>query len=564
MQLTRLNRPLVIFSILSNFLMLAAPLHMMQVYNRVLVSGSQSTLFYITLIAIVAFVLFGACETIRSRIAQRQSARYVVDRAEALFSACSNLSDKARSNEILRHFNTTKQFLASKAHIGIYDLPFAPLFLLLLFAVHYQIGLLTLVGAGILVGLALINKVLSEEDQNRSSEANSNAISFASTILARGEDIKAMGLMPPLIERWGGLTQTALNAQENATRTTARIHGISRATRQILQILIMAWGAFLVLGGDLSGGLIFAASMISGRALQPIEQVIGGWDSIVRASNASRQVEEFLDKQGQAALPIQQPAPTGRLDVEDISVSIGDIKLLDGLSFDLQPGEFLGVVGPSGAGKSTLARVLAGAVHPTAGRVLLDGCDRRNWPENQWGRYVGYVGQDLQLFPVSIAENIARMAIEPDENRVVEAAQATGVHELINSFPDGYMSQVSGSGIRLSGGQVQRIALARAIYSRPALLVLDEANAHLDLAGEERLVSILLDLKRQGVTIVSISQRGHLNQLADKIISLKAGRCSAMRLNRPTDLQPDASRFAPRGGQAAEPPARSLGRTAGA
>lgn len=563
MQLTHLNRSLIIFSVLSNFLMLAAPLHMMQVYNRVLVSGSQSTLFYITLIAIAAFALFGACETIRSRIAQRQSARYVVERAETLFSACSDTPDKTRTNEILRHFNTTKQFLASKSHIGLYDLPFAPLFLLLLFAVHYQIGLLTLVGAGILVALALTNKSLSEEEQSRSSEANSNAISFASTILSRGEDIKAMGLMPTLVERWGGMTQKALNAQENATRTTARIHGISRATRQILQILIMAWGAFLVLGGDLSGGLIFAASMISGRALQPIEQVIGGWESIVRAGKASREVEDFLEHHGQPVLPIQQPEPTGRLSVENVSVYAGEAKLLDDLSFTLQPGEFLGVVGPSGAGKSTLARVLAGAIHPTEGRVMLDGCDRRNWPENQWGQYVGYVGQDLQLFPVTIAENIARMAIEPDETRVVEAAQATGVHELINSFPDGYMSQISGSGIRLSGGQVQRIALARAIYTKPALLILDEANAHLDLAGEERLVSILQTLKTQGVTIVSISQRGHLNQLADKVISLKEGRCTAMHLNRPTDLQSQASRGHRRDAKAATLPAQSLAKAAG-
>lgn len=541
MPVLSLSKPLFVFSVVANLLLLAAPLHMMQVYDRVLVSGSLSTLLYVTLIAAVALALFGICEALRSRLAQRLAAAYVVDRAEPLFVACANSPDKSHANDMLRQFNTAKQFIASKAHIGLYDLPFAPVFLLLLFAIHVQIGLLTFVGATILVGIALTNRNVNDDNQKASATANSRSVNFGSSIIARAEDIKAMGLMPALMERWGRMTGTALDAQERASANSARFHGASRATRQILQILIMAWGAFLVLGGDMSGGLIFAASMISGRALQPIEQVIAGWDSISRATAAAKDVESFLEKSATSEHKIAQPQPEGALRLEGIGIEAGGKPLLEDISLELRPGEFLGIVGPSGAGKSTLARIMAGAALPGTGRVLLDGCDRQNWPDGQWGKSVGYMSQDLQLFPASIAENIARMAVDPDEAAVVEAAQLTGVHDLINSLPDGYQSQVGDGQIRLSGGQVQRIALARAIYTQPALLVLDEPNAHLDQAGEERLVGILKRLKSEGATIVAISQRGAINTLADRVLVLKEGRCSAVHVNEETNPRPAAA-----------------------
>ncbi|WP_168206284.1 type I secretion system permease/ATPase [Labrenzia sp. PHM005] len=535
------SKPLLTFTILANLLMLAAPLHMMQVYDRVLISGSLSTLFYITLITAGALAMFGVCEALRNRLAQRLAAAYVVERAEPLFQACANCTDKTRANEMLRHFNTVKQFIGSKAYIGLYDLPFAPLFLMLLFAIHTQIGLITFAGAAVLVSIALLNKRVNDTNQRTSAGANSQSVNFASTIISRSEDIKAMGLMPSLVERWGHMTGASLNAQEQSTEISAKFHGASRAARQILQISIMAWGAFLVLGGDMSGGLIFAASMISGRALQPIEQVIGGWDNINRAVRSAEDIAGFLKQSGSTAAPLEQPAPKGSLRLEEVTATAGESILLENITFELKPGEFLGVVGPSGAGKSTLARIISGALPPESGRVLLDGCDRRNWPDGQWGDSVGYLGQDLQLFPASIAENIARMAVTPDEAGVVEAAQLTGVHDLINSLPDGYQSQIGDGQIRLSGGQIQRIALARAIYTQPALLVLDEPNAHLDQAGEERLIGILKRLKGEGVTIIAISQRGGINQLADRIMVLKDGRCAAMHVNEAHNPRPAAA-----------------------
>lgn len=520
---------LMIFSVLANILMLALPLHMMQVYDRVLVSGSMSTLLYITLIAAFALALFGMCEAIRSRLAQRLSAAYVVARAEGLFSAsCRSSVSKAQANQMLRHFNTVKMFLASKAYTSLYDLPFTPVFLLLLLFVHYQIGLITMAGAALLAGVSVLNRKLNDKDQQEASTTNSDATNFASGIVARGEDIRAMGLMPALIERWGHMTGASLNAHERANARNAFFHGVSRSTRQILQISIMAWGAFLVLQGDMSGGLIFAASLISGRALQPIEQLIGGWENLNRARAASADLEDFLAEADQRTEAVTQPAPAGRLELDGVCFDIGEVRILDNISIRLRPGEFLGVVGPSGAGKSTLARIIAGAMAPSTGSVALDGCGQVNWPETQWGDCVGYVGQDLHLFPGSIAENIARMSADPDETRVVEAAKAAGVHDLINRLPDGYMTRIGDGALRLSGGQTQRIALARAIYTCPKLLVLDEPNAHLDAAGEEQLFAALKQLKDDGVTIISISQRGRLNELADRLVLLKEGTCSEL------------------------------------
>lgn len=539
-----ISAPLAVFSVLSNILMLAVPIHMMQVYDRVLVSGSTSTLLYITLITAFLLVLFGMSEAIRSRLAQRLSAAYVVERAEKLFNAsCEGKTGKAQANQMLRNFNTVKMFIASKAHTSLYDLPFTPVFLVLLLLVHYQIGLITVAGALLLAGVSILNRSVNDADEQEASASNSEAINFASGIVARGEDIRAMGLMPALVERWGHMTGASLKAHERANARNSLFHGVSRATRQILQISIMAWGAFLVLEGDMSGGLIFAASLISGRALQPIEQLIGGWETLNRARAASSELEAFLAAAGQRADAVAQPSPSGRLELDHVSFEIAGVTILDDASIQLKAGEFLGIIGPSGAGKSTLARIIAGAVEPSSGSVILDGCSSDNWPERQWGESVGYVGQDLHLFTGTIAENIARMSVVPDEGRVVNVARVTGVHDLINSFPDGYMTKIGEGGIRLSGGQTQRIALARAIYTHPALLVLDEPNAHLDTVGEEQLYAILKQLKAEGVTIITVSQRGRLNELADRMVLLKDGKCTEIQKQklRPATTPPQAA-----------------------
>ena len=294
----------------------------------------------------------------------------------------------------------------------------------------------------------------------------------------------------------------------------------------------------------MSGGLIFAASIISGKVLQPIEQVIGNWDGISRARQDYLDLQTFADEQPLKADPMTQPTPNGLLQARNISYAItydqGEHVLLSDLSLTVGPGEVCAIVGHSGAGKSTLARILAGALVPTEGVLVLDGCAHANWPADQWGHYVGYVAQDIMLFPATLAENIARMAVAPDDQKVLRAAQAAGVHQLINSFPDGYQTKLGAGGVRLSGGQKQRIALARALYTDPKVLVLDEPNAHLDAAGEAALISVLNRLRDKGTAIVLISQRPALVQMADKVMTLDQGKSAGIRKQKRTQPLPQS------------------------
>lgn len=543
MSLNPAYKPLIIFSVITNVLMLVAPMHMMQVYDRVLSSGSKETLLYITLIAAFCLALYGLCEAVRSKLAQRISAQYAVAQADPLFHGItSGAVPVEKSNEIIRNFNTVKMFISSRAMIGLFDLPFSPLFLVLLFLLHFQIGLLTTVGAGLLIAVAWFNKNLTAEDQKASTVANSKAIGFATAMASRSEDILAMGLLPSLVQRWGGIMGDSLNAQDTAASKSAAFFGLSKGIRQILQISIMAWGAWLVLNGDMSGGLIFAASMISGKALQPIEQVIGGWDSINRARAAHAEIQSVLKMAREEVEKIEQPAPVGNLSLSNISLVVEGLKkeqsILTDISFQAKPGTISAIIGPSGAGKSTFARIIAGAVKPTQGEVMLDGCSQANWPVEQWGENVGYVGQELLLFPGTIAENIARMSVNPDEKQIITAASLAGAHDLINSFADGYMTQLGDGALRLSGGQKQRIALARALYTLPKLLVLDEPNAHLDKEGEAILMRSMKHLRDLDTTIIIVTQRQEILKIADKVMMIKNGRQVELRQQKnPNDGQ---------------------------
>ena len=531
MRLKNSIAPLAVFSAFANVLLLVAPLHMMQVYDRVLSSGSTATLLYITLIAFVGLAIYGICEAIRNRLAQRMSAKFATDVADDLFGSATALRDDRNSGrKMLRNFNTVKAFLGSKTYISLFDLPFAPLFLAFLFLLHFQIGLLTLFGICILAGIAVLNMRLSKKPQKEALDSQAEATAFANVILDRSEDIRAMGLLPQLVGRWGNMTGKSLNAQDTSTTIAANFYGITKAVRSALQVSIMAWGAFLVLVGDMSGGLIFAASMISGRALQPIEQFIAGWESINKAKSSWNEMDKFLQSAKNETQPLTQPMPTGVFTADNVSCRFGEVEILRRVSFTLNPGELMVIVGPSGGGKSTLARILAGATVATSGHVLLDGCEQQNWPQEQWGKYVGYLSQDIMLFPGTIAENIARMDQSPSETAVIDAAKMTGIHDMINKLPEGYSTRIGDGGFRLSGGQLQRIALARALYTSPHLLVLDEPNANLDQEGEILLSNTLVELKRKGVTIMVVTHRKKLLEAADKVLLVKDGSAKVKTL----------------------------------
>lgn len=526
---------IAIFSIATNLLMIVPPLHMLQVYDRVLSSNSMETLIYITGIAVAAMILYGAAEAVRGVLAQRASARYTVQISDPLFARLSQRSNNPQeAAQLLRDFNLVRQFIASRALIGLFDLPFAPLFIILMFMLHWSIGALTLIGLAILIGVAWLNKTVTADNSDASRAADGQALSFAQAIFSRAEDIRAMGLLPAVMDRWGDRMATSLRTGDEAAGQSAVFFGISKAVRVILQISIMAWGAYLVIQGDISGGVIFAASMLSSKALQPFEQVIGGWERITAARASQANLEEFLAGYENDADPLRLPDPVGHIEVRGLTFNPSDEQgskpVLDKVGFKLDAGKILAIIGPSGAGKSSIAKCLVGAMPYQDGQIRLDGAERGQYPEDQWGETVGYVSQEITLFPGTLAENIARLSLQPDERRVVEASMAAGIHDMIVNLPDGYGTEIGPGKVMLSGGQKQRVALARALYSNPRVLVLDEPNAHLDAEGEVSLIEAMQRARKAGRTIVIITQRRSVLKVADYVMTVKDGRIASYEI----------------------------------
>ena len=531
--LRRPARDIAICSVATNILLLAPSLHMMQVYDRVLSSRSGETLIYITLIAVVALAAYGIAEMIRGRLAQRMSATFVTYVAEDVFRGIVRKRKQAIDEaKILRDLQTVRSFLAGRQAIGLFDLPFFPLYLLLLFALHVTLGLVAVVGIAALIGITILNNRLTEETNKQSGNANTEASGFSSAVLRRVEDIRAMGLLPSIMVRWGLKTAVSLNRADESSTYASLFYGLGRFVRQSLQVLAMAWGAYLVLNGDMSGGMIFAASMILGKTLQPIEQLIGAWQALKQVKTAWEALDEVMECLQDHYAPTTLPEPEGLLSVEQLSYSpdghVGKKPVLSDISFQLEPGTIMAVIGPSGSGKSTLARILSGSISQTSGAVRLDHFELDQWRDDQRGRHIGYVPQDIVLFPGTIAENISRLEPDPKDSDIVRAAQMAGVSALISELPEGYSTRIGPKSMALSGGQRQRIALARAFYSMPKIMVLDEPNAHLDTEGEENLKKCLIAAKQSGASIFVVSQRKSLLQIADRIMTVKEGRIASL------------------------------------
>ena len=519
-------RWIALFSVAVNLLMVVPPLHMLQLYDRVLPSRSWETLVYVTLIAVVAMALYGVAEAVRGQLAQRAAAGFAARSGEPLIAA---LARKAPSEAAdgLRDFASLRSFLASRSFTGLFDLPFVPLFVGLMFLLHWSLGLLTCLGVALLVAIAAINRAVTSAPTASARKGEAQAIAFAQQAMLRGAELRAAGALPATVERWGTRYADALVTADAAAGHANGLQGLSKAVRRILQIAIMAWGAALVLQGGLSAGAIFAASMIVGRALAPVEAVIGGWDRIAEARRIDAELDALLDTQD-APVPLALPEPVGRLTVEGVVFAPhgpGHAPVLAGVNLTVEPGEVVAIVGPSGAGKTSLARMLAGIAMPQRGEVRLDGATRPQWADADWARHVGHVPQDVFFLPGTVAEIIARCDVEPDEPSVVAAATAAGVHEMILAMPAGYSTPVGeASGhMPLAGGQKQRLALARALYRDPKVVVLDEPNAHLDAAGERALLDAIGRLRAAGKAVVVTAQRRSLLKAADRTLSLTNG-----------------------------------------
>ncbi len=520
------------FSVVVNLLMLATPLHMLQIYDRVLSSGSVATLLYLTLIVLFVLCMGGFADFSRQLIAQKLAARYTAETSDHLLKVLASPSaGKQSGSKALREFALVRSFMTSRTFIGLFDLPFTPFFLLFMFLLNVWLGLIVLLGLCLMVGLGFLNKKATAPDRAKSRKAESDAMGYASASLARSEDIRAMGMLPAFQHRWGLKLLQSLNSLDNAGWHSSAFSSGSKLLRKALQVIVISTGAFLVLSGDMSAGMIFAASMITSRALSPVDRVIGGWDSIVRARSAYTSVSAIVDGSAIADERLNLPEPRGHLIADRIGFKPRPDRraIIDDVSFDVKPGELAVVTGKSGAGKSTLARILCGAIAPTAGIVRLDGTEQLHWKDEQWGRAIGYLAQEYELIPATVAENIARLSYGFDEEKLLSASRKAGVHELVSSFPNGYNTRLGEGSFRLSGGEKQRIALARALYGSPKLLILDEPDANLDREGMKRLVRAIDRAKSSGTAILAVTHRSRLIARADQVITVENGEVSVAR-----------------------------------
>jgi ATP-binding cassette, subfamily C, bacterial len=516
----------LIFSLAINLLYLASPLYMLQVYDRVVSSASHVTLVMLTLVLLVALGALTSLDSVRARILTRASIR--LDRLLSGRVVAAAVENSARGgsarSQSLRDFDNFRQFITGNGIHAVFDLPWAPIYIGVIFILHPWLGSFAFACAVLLVGMALFNEYSVKGPLSEANEAAARNYSFTEMSLRNSEVVQAMGMMPGLLHRWSRDRNLLLERQTLASDRAATTSSLIRFLRLAMQSLILGIGAYLVIERLTTVGAMFAASILLGRALAPVEQIVGSWRNLTSARAAYGRVRELL-----AAHPLQDealalPRPAGHLSVENLSYVVPRTNraILRNVSFRQSPGEVLGVIGPSGAGKSTLARQIVGILHPTSGAVRLDGADVAPWPRESLGRHLGYLPQDIELFADSVASNISRFRNDNDEE-VIEAARLAGVHDMILRLPDGYDTQVGDGGAILSGGYRQRIGLARAVYGNPSLVVLDEPSSNLDSDGDTALLSCITELKKRGITVVMISHRPNTLGVADKLLVLKDG-----------------------------------------
>ncbi len=518
-------RALLLYSVLVNITLLAPSFHMMQVYDRVLSSGSGGTLLAITAIVLFALCVYAVGETVRGRVSQRLSAVYAIAVSRKLFARLGHPSAMDRSAAYIRDFSLARQFFSSRIFIAFFDLPFVPVYLVLLLFVHPTICLLTMTGLGAMLAAGYLNYKWTEASRERSRRMDNEAAGFAQSIFSRSAEVRSFGMVPHLLTVWGQKMAEVLLAGEDASAVSSGLYAATRAIRQSIQVATMAWGAWLVIGGDMSGGMIFLASMISSRALAPLEQVIGGWENILRSLDAFNNVEELTGPDKNLQRRPDLPHPEGHLHARNLYFrGNSERPILAGASMDLSPGEVLLINGAQGAGKSVLMSILAGAKSPDGGELMLDGAPRERWPQHQWGSVMGYSAEETGLLSGTVAQNISRFEPNADLEEVYRLAKAIGVHEQILRLPQGYQTPASNSPDFLPASGRRQIALARAFYGRPKVLLLDQPAVFLDQKTEGALLNLLADAKREGAAIAMVSRSTMLLRIVDRAVSIENGR----------------------------------------
>lgn len=519
------------FSVFVNLLMLTGPLFMLQVYDRVLGSRSEETLVALLILVLGLYLLMWLLDFARTRLLARYGARFQSSLDDRVFEA--QFTHGARSpaaQSASRDLEAVQGFYASPALPAIMDAPFTPLFIGIIFIFHPWLGWFAVGGALILIAITTLNQLLTAKRVAEAQHTVEAAHRFADNAKRASELVRSQGMLGPIVERFMDRRTEALAKNMGAVDWTGAFSTFTKSFRLSLQSLVLALGAWLVLQGEVTAGAMIAASILLGRALAPIEQIIGRWPQIIRARQARASLSEFLAAAPRPEDRTRLPRPEGRLDVKGVTVATapGAPPVLYNVSFSIEPGEALGVIGRSGSGKTTIAKSILGLVQPNVGEVRLGGALISHYSPEDLGAHVGYLPQEPMLISGTIAENIARMALQPDSEMVVAAAQKAKAHELILSLPNGYETRVEDNQIGLSGGQRQRVALARALYGDPVLLVLDEPNSALDQEGSEALNAAIQTMKSEGRSVVIMTHRPVAISECDRLLVVESGQVKAL------------------------------------
>jgi ATP-binding cassette subfamily C protein len=521
-----------LFSIFVNLLMLTIPIYLFQVSDRVLSSRSVETLLMLTIMALGFIGVLSLLDILRRQVLGRvatQLETILGGTVVAGMVGAARIADTS-SVQTLRSLHQVKGFISGPVMLMLFDAPMAPLYFVAVFLIHPHLGIIAVASGAILFVIAVLNQKLTSAPLGRAGVHAARADAHAEALTRNSQVINAMGMLNEGILQWGREQASALTLQLGALDRNLWISGASKFTRLTTQIAMLGWGGYLALEGHLTGGMMIAASIIAGRGLQPLEGMIEGWRSLLQARQSYARICAMVETIANERPPLKLPKPKGRLTVDKLLYLPPGTKepTLNGVTFELQPGESMAILGPSGSGKSTLARILVGCLLPTAGKVRLDATELRNWDRRQFGEYTGYLPQEVELFPATIKANIARMREDLPDDKIYDAAVLTGIHDMVCHQPHGYETFMEASGAPLSGGQKQRIALARAFFGDPALVVLDEPNANLDAAGEQALADTLKRAKERGITVVAVTQRPALLASVDKVLILRAGRVEAI------------------------------------
>ena len=517
-----------LFSMFINVLMLVPPLYMLQLYDRVLTSRSESTLYMLTLIVIVLFVTMGLLEVVRSRVLVKFGNRFANILSNRIFESTFELANKkpeAASSRLMGDFTQLRQFLTGNGLFAFFDAPWIPIYIIVLFLFHPYFGFFAIFAAITLVAITFLNEYTTKEKMDNANTLNRDSMMQLEANIRNAEVINAMGMKTNVRKKWEEKYFGFLNAQNDASNKAGIWSNLSKTLRMFFQSMILGLGAYLAVNMELSAGMMIAGSIIMGRALAPLDLMIATWKGFSGARMSYKRIDQLLKDFPKNKEYMELPAPKGFISVEGVYAKppASNKYTLENLNFSINKGDILGVIGASAAGKSTLARIILGVWPVQIGTVRIDGADISQWDREHLGKYIGYLPQDIELFSGTISENIARFN-EVDSQKVIEAAMKAGVHEMILRLPEGYDTVIGSGAVVLSGGQRQRIGLARAIYDNPVFVVLDEPNSNLDEQGELALLKTVEELKQSGTTVVIITHRPNILKVTNKILIMNSGK----------------------------------------